>query len=169
MSRSVQKEPNAGLNPALEVAMNDLTSLVYDSHVSSFLRPRQLTTHFHLDSSQGTGRAACVAMFKHLKHSGVEWNTTELCDWANRRGWVDKDIALLHEIGNGIQSGMRFHTVPLPWSPNLMDSWLRGESFSATPRPKRQLKIMSCCRMDAEPSPSRAEKMARHTVRFTRN
>ncbi len=149
--------------------MNDLTSLIYDSHVSGYMRPRQLTTHFHLDDSRGTGRAACVAMFQHLKHHGVEWNTAELCDWAKRRGWVEKDIALLHEFGNGIKSGMRFHTVPRPWSPSLMESWLRGESINASPRPNRPLKIMSCCRKDAEPVPSRAEEMARHIARFTRN
>ena len=168
MFRSVREESNSGLNPVVEAAMNDLTSLVYDSHVSSFLRPRQLTTHFHLDGSQGTGRAACVAMFKHLKHSGVEWNNAELSDWATRRGWVKKDIALLHEFGSGVQSGMRFHTVPRPWSPNLMDSWLHCESINAT-RSNRPLKIMSCCRKDAQPPPNRAEKMARHSARFTRN
>ncbi len=148
--------------------MNDLTALVYDSHVSSFLRPRQLTTHFHLDSSQGTGRAACVAMFKHLKHCGVQWNTAELCDWATRRGWVEKDTALLHQFGSGVQSGMRFHTVPRPWSPDLMNSWLHGKSFNATFRPNHALKIMSCCRKVAEPPPGRNEIMARHSARFTR-
>jgi len=81
--------------------MNDLTSLVYGSHVTSFLRPRQLTTHFHLDGPPGTGRAACVAMFKHLKHVGVDWDTGALVVWATRRGWVAKDISLLREFGTG--------------------------------------------------------------------
>ena len=149
--------------------MNDLTSLVYDSHVTSFLRPRQLTTHFHLDGPQGTGRAACVAMFKHLKHFGAEWDTAALCDWATRRGWVAKDITLLSDFGNGIQSGKRFHTAPQPWAPPMMESWLRGEPMNAAARPDRPLKIMSCCRKDAEPPPSRSEKMARYSARFTRD
>jgi hypothetical protein len=33
----------------------------------------------------------------------------------------------------------------------------------------RRLKIMSCCRNDAEPSPSRAEKKAQSSARFTRD
>lgn len=148
--------------------MNDLTSLVYDSHVATFLRPRQLTTHFHFDGLQGTGRAACVAMFKHLKYTGVEWDTATLCNWAAGRGWVDKDIFLLRELGNGIKSGMRFHTVPLPWSQYAMNSWLRGETMRTTARPNRPLKIKRCCRKAAGPPPSRDEKMARHTARFTR-
>ena len=61
MFRSIRGETNPGLDSVLEAAMNDLKSLVYDSHVSTFLRPRQRTTHFHLDGSQGTGRAV-----KHL-------------------------------------------------------------------------------------------------------
>ena len=169
MSSTTQGEANSGLDPVLEAAMNDLTSWVYDSHVSSFLRPRQLTTHFHLDGPQGTGRAACVAMFKHLKHFGVDWDTVALCDWATRRGWVAKDIALLREFGDGIQSGTRFHTVPQPWARPMVESWLRGVPMIATARPNRTLKIMSCCRKDAEPPPSRAEKVARSSARFTRN
>lgn len=168
MFRSARPNPMSSLNPVLEAAMNDLTALVYDSHVSSFLRPRQLTTHFHLDGSQGTGRAACVAMFKHLKHSGVHWNTAELCDWATRRGWVERDTALLREFGSGVQSGTRFHTVPRPWSPNLMNSWLQGKSFNVTSRHNRPLKIMSCCRRVADPPPSRDEKMTRYSAPFTR-
>lgn len=169
MSRTNPGETNSNLDPVLKAAMNDLTSLVYDSHVTSFLRPRQLTTHFHLDGPQGTGRAACVAMFKHLKHVGADWDTAVLCDWATRRGWVERDIALLREFGDGIQSGMRFHTVPQPWARSMMESWLRGVPMNATAQPNLPLKIMSCCRKDAELPPSRAEKMARYSARFTRN
>ena len=169
MSCTTQGEANSSLDPVLEAAMNDLTSLVYDSHVASFLRPRQLTTHFHLDGPEGTGRAACVAMFKNLKHVGIEWDTAALCDWTTRRGWVAKDIARLREFGNGIQSGTRFHTVPQPWARSMMESWLRGVPMNATARRNRPLKIMSCCRRDSDPPPSRAEKIARYSTRFTRN
>lgn len=117
VSRAIPGEFNSSLDPVLEAAMNDLTSLVYDSHVTSFMRPRQLTTHFHLDGPQGTRRTTCVAMFKHLKHFGAKWNTDVLSDWATRRGWVAKDITLLCDFGNGIQSGKRFHTAPQPWTP----------------------------------------------------
>jgi hypothetical protein len=151
MSRSTPGENSSALDPLLEAAMNDLTSLVYDSHVSSFLRPRQLTTHFHLDAPQGTGRAACVAMFKHIKHLGAQWDTAALCDWATRRGWIEKDIVLLREFGNGIQSGSRFHTASSPWAHSMMDSWLRGALMNAAAQSNRSLKIMSCCRKTAEP------------------
>jgi hypothetical protein len=168
MPRTTRGETNSSLDPVLQAAMNDLTSLVYDSHVTSFLRPRQLTTHFHLDGPQGTGRAACVAMFKHLKHIGVDWDAA-LCEWATRRGWVAKDTSLLREFGDGIQSGTRFHTGPQPWARPMMESWLRGVPMRATARPNRPLKIMSCCRKVAEPPLSRAEKMTRSSGRFTRN
>jgi hypothetical protein len=169
MSRATRGETTSSLDPILEAAMNDLTSLVYDSHVASFLRPRQLTTHFHLDDPQGTGRAACVAMFKHLKHIRADWNTANLCYWATRRGWVEKDITMLREFGDGIQTGTRFHTVPQPWARSMMESWRRGVPMNAATQLNRPLKIMSCCRRDAEPAPSRAEKMARYSVRFTRD
>ncbi|HXC18846.1 MAG TPA: hypothetical protein VNT80_02950 [Acidimicrobiales bacterium] len=166
--RSSPKAAHVSLDPVLEAAMNDLTSLVYDSHLSSFLRPRQLTTHFHLDGPQGTGRAACVAMFKNLQHLGTEWDTATLCEWAARRGWVTKDIDLLREFGNGIQSGKRFHTVPRPWPWSITESWSRGVPMNDRARPNRRLKIMSCCRKGAPPPPSRAERMARSSARFTR-
>jgi hypothetical protein len=169
MSRKSQEDGNSNLDPVLEAAMNDLTSWVYDSHVTGFLRPHQLTTHFHLDGPRGSGRAACVAMFKHLKHFGVEWDTSTLCDWATRRGWVTKDIALFREFGDGVQSGTRFHTDPQPWAQPMMESWLRGVPMIATARPNRPLKIMSCCRKHAALPPSRAEKMARSSGRFLRN
>jgi hypothetical protein len=168
MPTTSQGEASAGLDPVLEAAMTDLTTLVYDSHVSSFLRPRQLTTHRHLDGPEGTGRAACVAMFKNLKHFGVEWESAALCEWATRRGWVAKDIVLLREFGNGIQSGARFHTGPAPWARSEVQSWLHGVSAHGTPRPTRSLKIKSCCRNDAEPPPSRADKVARSSARFTK-
>jgi hypothetical protein len=169
MSRTPQGETDSSLGPVLEAAMNDLTSWVYDSHVSSYLRPRQLTTHFHLDGPQGSGRAACVAMFKHLKHIGVGWDTESLCDWATRRGWVEKDISLLREFGNGIQSGTRYHTVPQPWARSMMASWLRGETMRTTARPDRRLKIMSCCRKDAKLPLTRAQKLSRSSAPFTRS
>jgi hypothetical protein len=165
MSRNSQRETTSGLDPVLTAAMNDLTSLVYDSHLTRFLRPRQLTTHFHLDGPETTGRAGCVAMFKSLKHFGVEWDTAALCDWATQRGWVVKDVDLLREFGSGVQSGARFHTGPAPWARSTMQAWLRGE---ATRQPRRTLKIMSCCGKKAELAPSRAEKLARNSARFTR-
>lgn len=169
MSRKTQGEVNSGLDSVLEAAMNDLTSWVYDSHVTSFLRPRQLTTHFHLDGPEGSGRAASVAMFKHLKHFDVDWDTTTVTDWATRRGWIEQDIVLLREFGNGIQSGMRFHTGPQPWAHPIVESWLQGIPMIADQRTNHPLKIMSCCRKVAVPTLNRAEKLARHSTRFTRN
>ena len=95
MSRNDEGTTSPDPAPVLLAAMSDLTSLVYDSHISSYLRPRQLTTHFHLDGPATTGRAACVSMFKSLKHFGIEWETAVLCDWATQRGWVEKDVNLL--------------------------------------------------------------------------
>jgi len=118
MSGGNEGETNAILDPVLEAAMSDLTSLVYDSHVTGFLRPRQLITHFHLDGPTGTGRAASVAMFKHLKHFDVGWDTPALCDWATRRGWAAKDVRLLGEFGDGIQAGARFHTSTVGGAPD---------------------------------------------------
>jgi hypothetical protein len=162
MSSSSQGEMPTSLNPVLEAAMSDLTSMVYDSHVSSYLRPRQLTTHFHLDGPATAGRAGCVAMFKTFKHAGVEWDTAALCAWATKRGWVPKDVALLREFGNGIQSGTRFHTGPVPFARSTFESWLQGE----TTRSHRTVQIMSCCHKDVEPPPSRAERIARSSGRF---
>jgi hypothetical protein len=152
----------SGPNPVLEAAMNDLTSLVYDSHVTSYLRPRQLTTHFHLDGPATTGRAGCVSMFKTLKHANVEWDTARLCEWATKRGWVPKDLALLAEFGTGVQSGIRFHTGPAPWANSNLDYWLRGE----TTRRPRTIQIMSCCHKDVGPPPSRAERISKSSARF---
>jgi hypothetical protein len=165
MSRASKPEATLALDPVLAAAMSDLTSLVYDSHVTRVLRPRQLTRHFHLDGPETTGRAGCVAMFKGLKYAGVDWDTEVLCEWGTRRGWVAKDVALLREFGTGIQSGARFHTGPAPFDRSAVQRWLRGEATRPT---RRRLKIMSCCRRDAEPPPSRAEKLARSTARFTR-
>jgi hypothetical protein len=168
MSSAASEAANASLTPVLEAAMTDLTSLVYDSHISRYLRPRQLTTHFHLDGPEGTGHAACVAVFKHLKHFEVSWDAQSVCDWATRRGWVAKDVELLREIADGVQSGTRYHTVPQPWSRLQVESWLRGAPLTAAERRNRSLSIKTCCRKDAEPPPSRAEKMARYSVHFTR-
>jgi len=164
MSRNDEGTTSPDPAPVLLAAMSDLTSLVYDSHISSYLRPRQLTTHFHLDGPATTGRAACVSMFKSLKHFGIEWETAVLCDWATQRGWVEKDVNLLREFGNGIQSGARFHTGPDPFARSSVQSWLQGES---TRRAPRRLKIMSCCRKAAAP-PSRAETKARSSALFRR-
>jgi hypothetical protein len=155
-------------DPVLRAAMSDLTSLVYDSHVSSFLRPRQLTTHFHLDGPSATGRAACVAMFKHLKHAGVTWDAEQLCEWVRRRGWAEKDIRLLHDFCDGIQTGARFHTGPQPWSRSMMDVWLDGDTMRSGALVPSKLKIKWCCTSDAGAQPSRSERMSRSTARFTR-
>jgi hypothetical protein len=168
MSSTDEEGAKATFGPALETAMTDLTSLVYDSHVTAFLRPRQLTTHFHLDGPTGTGRAACIAMFKHLKHAGVSWDTVAICDWATRRGWATKDVILLSEFANGIQTGTRYHTDPQPWARSMTEAWLRGEPVLPRARANSPLKIKSCCVTDANPPPSRAEKIARSTSRFTR-
>jgi hypothetical protein len=169
MSGGNEGETNAILDPVLEAAMSDLTSLVYDSHVTGFLRPRQLITHFHLDGPTGTGRAASVAMFKHLKHFDVGWDTPALCDWATRRGWAAKDVRLLGEFGDGIQAGARFHTEPQPWAGPPTESWLRGVSMRPSVPVNFPLKRRSCCTTDAEPPPSGAEKKARSTSRFSRD
>jgi len=126
--------------------MCDLTTWVYDSHVTRYLRPRQLTTHFHLGAPDGSGRSACVALFKHLKHFGVDWDTSTVCEWATRRGWIAKDVDLLREYSDGVKAGARYHTVPQPWAGGLVDSWLRGEPAITTKRLNRSLKIKSCCR-----------------------
>jgi hypothetical protein len=160
---------NTGLTPILEAAMSDLTSWVYDSHIASFLRPRQLTTHFHLDGPEGTGRAACVAMFKHLRHFGIAWDAEAVSDWAIRRGWVAKDVDLLREFAEGVHAGTRYHTVPQPWSRPIVESWLRGAPVIAAARLNRQVKYKSCCRKSTEPPPSKIDKMARYTVRPTCN
>jgi hypothetical protein len=163
MSRTV-KATQSTLDPILLAAMSDLTSLVYDSHLSSFLRPRQLTTHFHLDGPATTGRAGCVAVFKTLKHFGIDWDTTALCDWTTARGWVVKDVNLLREFGDGVHAGARFHTGPVPWARSTTQSWLQGEP---TRRPPRRLKIKACCGKDAV-APSREELKARSSAPFTR-
>jgi hypothetical protein len=141
--RAGENETGIGARTAVEAALSDLTTWVYDSHVTRFLRPRQLTTHHHLDGRDGAGRAASVSMFKHLKHFGVTWDVHEVCDWATRRGWVSTDIALLRTFAQGVQSGTRFHTGPQPWPDSFVESWLRGVPMIATKRSNNSLKIKS--------------------------
>lgn len=148
--------------------MGDLTCWVYDSHVSSFLRPRQLTTHFHLDGPEGAGRTACIAMFKHLMHFGIAWDADSLCGWATRRGWIDRDVDLLREFAVGVQDGLRYHTVPQPWARPIVESWLQGEPMIAPKRLNRPLKYKTCCRKNAAPQPDRQERIARSSQQFRR-
>ena len=51
----------------------------------------------------------------------------------------------------------------------MVEFWLRGEPMNAAARRSRPLRIMSCCRKDAETPTSRSEKMARYSPRFTRD
>jgi len=94
-------------------------------------------------------------MFKHLKHVGVDWDTGALVVWATRRGWVAKDISLLREFGDGIQSGTRFHTDPQPWAlPRLNRGFAASdEGNRATQSPFEEDVLLSeSCRAPAKPS-----------------
>jgi len=167
MSRRSQGEANPILDPVLEAAMNDLTSLVYDSHVTSFLRPRQLTTHFHLDVHRAPA-ARPASRCSNISNT-LAWTGTLAPSlfWATRRGWVAKDISLLREFGTGSSLELVSHGPSTLGAPTV-ESWLRGVPMKATAQPNRRLKKMSCCQKVAERPPSRAEKMARSSARFTR-
>ena len=166
--RAREIETGTGARAVLDAALSDLTTWVYDSHVSRFLRPRQLTTHHHLDDPDGAGRAASVSMFKHLKHFGVTWDVQEVCDWATRRGWVSTDITLLRTFSLGVQSGTRFHTGPQPWPNSFVESWLRGVQMMATKRSNNSLKIKSCCRRAVGERLGRADKKTQRSAIYTR-
>lgn len=134
------------LQPVVMAAMTDLTRWVYDSHVSRFLRPRQLTTHFHLNDPEGSGRAAAVGIFRNLKHFQVEWDARLVVDWANDHGWLAADVSSLNEFALGVKEGARFHTGPIPWSRSMVDSWLQGIP-TASPVPVGfAFRRRKCCR-----------------------
>jgi hypothetical protein len=140
-------EQGPQLSPEVLAALTDLTKWVYDSHVSSFLRPRQLTTHFHLDDPKGSGRSATVGMFKHLKHFRVPWDPDLVVRWAEHHGWLASDLALLNEFATGVMAGTRFHTGPDPWGP-IVDSWLKGLPMKAPIANRTKFRLKRCCRGD---------------------
>ena len=139
--------PGAQLSPEVIAALTDLTKWVYDSHVSSFLRPRQLTTHSHLNDPNGSGRSATVAMFKNLKHFRVQWDPDLVVRWAERQGWLVSDLALLNEFAIGVRDGTRYHTGPDPMRP-LVDSWLEGLPMTAPIENRTKFRLKRCCRGD---------------------
>ena len=126
-------------------AMSDLTSWVYDARITSFMRWRVLT-HFHLDETHGSGRAACVGMFKDMKHFAVAWDTDQVCQWATRRGWVSRDVDALREFSDGVSNAVRLHTAPQPFPRDVVESWLTGRPLRASWRRDAPLRIKSCCR-----------------------
>ena len=126
--------------------MTDLTRWTYDSHVTSFLRPRQLTTHFHLNDPNGSGRAASVGTFKHLKHFDINWDADDVTAWAKHHGWQETDISLLEEFARGVQIGTRFHTGPIPLSRDMAESWLRGISIGSAIPDGLSFRRLKCCR-----------------------
>ena len=138
----------AQLSPEVIAALTDLTKWVYDSHVSSFLRPRQLTTHFHLNDPNGSGRSATVGMFKHLKHFQVEWDPDLVVRWAERQGWLASDLALLNEFAIGVNAGTRYHTGPAPWPGPMVESWLSGLPMTAPIASRTKFPLKRCCRGD---------------------
>jgi hypothetical protein len=149
------------LLPEVLAAMTDLTKWVYDSHVSSFLRPRQLTTHFHLDDPNGSGRAATVGLFKHLKRFQVLWEPELVVRWAEHQGWLESDVALLNEFASGVKAGIRFHTGPQPWPGPIVESWVMGLPMTAAVSNRIRFRRKRCCRGDFKPPallryPSRA-------------
>lgn len=141
-------EPGTQLSPELIAALTDLTKWVYDSHFSSFLCPRQLTTHFHLNDPNGSGRSATVSMFKHLKHFRVQWDPDLVVRWAYRQGWLASDLALLKEFAIGVKDGTRFHTGPAPWGRPTVDSWLKGLPMTTPIGHQTQFRLKRCCRGD---------------------
>jgi len=126
-------------------AMSDLTSWVYDARITSFMRWRVLT-HFHLDDPRGSGRAACVGVFKDLKHFAVAWDSDDVCQWAIRRGWVPRDVQALRELSDGVRDSVRFHTAPYPFPRDFVHSWLAGRPLRASWRRDAPVRIKSCCR-----------------------
>ncbi len=140
------KDRGPQLYSVVSAAMIDLTRWVYDSHVSRFLRPRQFTTHFHLNDLEGSGRATAVGTFKNLKHFQVEWDAQLVLDWAKDHGWLTVDLSSLNEFALGVQEGARFHTGPIPWSGSTVDSWLHGVP-TASPVPVGfTFRRQKCCR-----------------------
>ena len=134
------------LSPEVLAAMTDLTKWVYDSHFSSFLRPRQFATHFHLDDPKGGGRAATVGMFKHLKHFRVAWEPDLVVRWAEHRGWLASDVALLNEFASGVKTGTRFHTSPDPWPRPVVESWVMGLPITDAVSNRISFRRKRCCR-----------------------
>jgi hypothetical protein len=139
------------LSPEVLAALTDLTKWVYDSHVSSFLRPRQLTTHFHLDDPNGGGRAATVGMFKHLKYFQVTWDSELVVRWAAHQGWLASDVELLKVFALGVQAGTRFHSGPQPWQRPVVESWLSGIPMTAEVSNRTKYRLKRCCRGDFKP------------------
>jgi hypothetical protein len=155
VKRGVDRGPQ--LSPEVLAAMTDLTKLVYDSHVSSFLRPRQLATHCHLDDPNGSGRAATVAMFKHLKYFQVPWEPDLVVRWAEHQGWLASDVALLNEFASGVKAGARFHTVPQPWPGPVVDSWVLGLPMTTAVSNRIRFRRKRCCRGDFKPPARRRD------------
>jgi len=146
----------------IDAAMTDLTSWVYETRATSYMRWRVLT-HLHLDDPRGSGRAATVGMLKDLKHFGVSWDTEHLDGWARRRGWVSKDVVQLHEFFDGVRASVRFHTAPQPFHRQFVESWLHGEPLGDVSRRNAPVLIKACC---LEPAPvllPRAPRQSRAT------
>jgi hypothetical protein len=139
-------ETGPQLSPEVRAALTDLTKWVYDSYVSSFLHPRRLTTHCHLDDPNGSGRSATVGMFKHLKHFRVPWNPDLVVRWAEYQGWLTSDLALLNEFAVGVKAGTRFHTGPDVWPRPTVESWLRGNAMTAGITKLPNFRLKKCCR-----------------------
>ena len=129
----------------VEAAMTDLTSWVYQTRLTSHLRWRVLT-HSHLDDPRGGGRAGTVQVFLHLKHFRVTWDTDQVCDWARRRGWAQKDLTHLREFSDGVRGSIRFHTGPRPFHHVFVESWLLGRPLGDTRKNRAPIRIKSCCR-----------------------
>jgi hypothetical protein len=144
--------------------MTDLTRWVYDSHVTRYLHPRQLTTHFHLNDPNGSGRAASVGTFKNLKHFHVDWDVDRVVDWATHHGWLDADTALLYEFAQGVQSGTRFHTGPVPISRPAVESWLSGLPTSSMVPVGFTFRRMKCCRGQFDQTVPRIPSRATFTL-----
>ena len=133
-------------------AMSDLTAWVYDARLTSYMRWRVLT-HFHLDEPRGSGRDACIGVFKDLKHFAVTWDTDDVCQWAIRRGWVSRDVEALREYSDGVREGVRFHAGPHPFARVFADSWLTGQPMRTSWRRDAPIRIKSCCRRSPNARP----------------
>ena len=133
------------LDPVVEEAMKQLTSLVYfrrrllPRQAPAILRrilspllvrrgifqvPRPAPTPKRERSLRDrTSRAGAIHAFKHLKHHGYRFDPADVRAWATANGWTPEDAQQLGEYATGVLGGERYHTEPDPFGQHAIHHW----------------------------------------------
>jgi hypothetical protein len=108
------------LDPVVVEALKSITRRVY--HRRGPKLGDQFRRYFGMLDNQS--RDCAIAAFKHLRHSGYDFQPFLVRRWAIANGWKKTDAQLLDDYAAGVLAGVKYHHAD-PMGQHAIETWQR--------------------------------------------